>query len=257
MTKKQLQIQLVQYSPEWENAEANLNFLAELLEDTDADITVLPEMFNTGFSMNAEKIAETMDGQTVSWLKKFSLKKGKAICGSLSIKENGQFYNRFIFAADGQILAQYDKRHLFIFGGESEIYAHGNQRITFEYLGWKILPVVCFDLRFPVWLRNTDDYELMICPASWPSSRIDVWDALLKARAIENQSFVCAVNRVGTDGMNLAYNGHSCILSPDGKSLNLENTKNFLYHQNIDYDTLIKWRDKYKFLRERDGFQFI
>ncbi|MDR3272485.1 MAG: nitrilase family protein [Flavobacteriaceae bacterium] len=255
--KNKLQIQIVEYSPEWENAEANLNFLSQLLADTKADITVLPEMFNTGFSMNAEKISENMDGQSVSWLKNFSLKNGKAVCGSLPIKENGRYYNRFIFIADGKILTQYDKRHLFSLSRESDIYTCGNQRITFEYLGWKILPSICFDLRFPVWMRNTDDYDLIICPASWPRSRIEVWDTLLKARAIENQCFICAVNCIGTDGANIEYNGHSCILSPAGKPFGLQKTRDFLYSQTINYDELMSFRGKYEFLKERDNFRFI
>ncbi|MDR1876144.1 MAG: nitrilase family protein [Flavobacteriaceae bacterium] len=253
--KEELILQLVEYPPIWENVELNLNFLTQLLEDSHrGDIIILPEMFNTGFSMNASKISEKMNGITVTWMKNISLQYNIAICGSLAIEEEHQYYNRFVFIAQGEILAQYDKHHLFSYSGESKSYTAGNRKVVLEYLGWKICPMVCFDLRFPVWNRNVENYDLMINVASWPDSRMEVWDTLLKARSIENVSYVCGVNRVGTDGMNLNYTGHSVIFSPIGKELTLRKEKEYLYQQAISLDEVRKWRDKYRFLDERDKF---
>ncbi len=256
--KENLSLLLVEYSPEWENAEANLNFLSQLLKEVNQpDIIILPEMFNTGFSMNSSQIAEKPEGKTLNWMKEFSLQNSTAICGSLAIEENNQYYNRFVFVSNGEIIAQYDKHHLFTYSGESKAYTAGNRKVVFEYLGWKICPMVCFDLRFPVWNRNTEDYDLMINVACWPDTRIEVWDTLLKARSMENVSYVCGVNRVGTDGMNLVYPGHSMIFSPIGKELELIKEKEYLYRQTISLEEIQKWRNKYRFLDERDQFTIL
>ncbi len=256
--KENLSLLLVEYSPEWENTEVNLNFLTRLLENVNpADIIILPEMFNTGFSMNSSEISEKPEGKTLSWMKEISLKSSAAICGSLAIEENSCYYNRFVFVAEGKIIAQYDKHHLFAYSGESKVYTAGTKKIVFEYSGWKICPMVCFDLRFPVWNRNTENYDLMINVASWPDTRIEVWDTLLKARSIENVSYVCGVNRVGTDGMNLTYPGHSVVFSPIGKELELVQEKEYLYKQTLSLKEVEKWRNKYRFLDERDNFTIL
>ncbi|MDR2123316.1 MAG: nitrilase family protein [Flavobacteriaceae bacterium] len=257
-TKKELILQPVEYSPEWENTESNLRFLSHTLKESrGADIIILPEMFNTGFSMNPSKISEKMEGNTVNWMKSISIQNHTAVCGSLAIEEEGLYYNRFIFVAEGEIIATYDKHHLFSYGGESGVYTSGNQKITFNYLGWKICPMICFDLRFPVWNRNSENYDLMINVANWPDSRIEVWDTLLKARSMENVSYVCGVNRTGTDGMNLHYTGHSVIFSPIGKELNPEKINEHLFRQVISLDEVQKWRNKYRFLDERDHFTLL
>ena len=256
--KESISLHLVEYSPEWENTEQNLHFLSNLLQDTDTpDIIILPEMFNTGFSMNSPAISEKMEGKTIQWMKDISLHKHTAICGSLAIEENGNYYNRFVFIANGKIVSRYNKHHLFSYSGESSAYSAGNQKVVFEYYGWKICPMICFDLRFPVWNRNAEEYDLMINVASWPDTRVEVWDTLLKARSMENVSYVCGVNRVGTDGLNLTYTGHSAIFSPIGKELELKKIKEYLYSQTISLEEVQKWRSKYNFLAERDLFKLL
>lgn len=256
--QENLTIQFAEYNPKWEEARHNLQFLTKILQtDTPKDLIILPEMFNTGFSMNPSKIAEPMDGQTVRWMQEFSLANNSAIGGSLAIVENNKYYNRFIFVAQGKIIAQYDKHHLFNYGGESLVYTAGKNKVTFTYKGWKICPMICFDLRFPVWNRNTEDYDLMITIASWPDARLEVWDTLLKARAIENMAYVCGVNRTGTDGMDLHYSGHSVILSPIGKIVKTQKINNSLYESILSKAEINKWREKYKFLDQRDPFQWI
>ncbi|MGM5629554.1 nitrilase family protein [Apibacter raozihei] len=258
LNKNNLSLTLVEFAPEWENADHNLNFLSRLLLGTGpTDIIVLPEMFNTGFSMNSAKIAECMNGKTVNWMKEFSLNNSKAICGSIAVFENYNYFNRFIFVNNGEICACYDKHHLFSYGGENRNYSSGSTQIYFNFKGWKIFPTICYDLRFPIWNRNTENYDLLLNVASWPDNRIDVWDTLLKARAIENMSYVCGVNRIGTDFMNLNYSGHSSVVSPTGTLLKLNKINNFLFQQLIEKSEIHLWRNKYKFLDDRDSFKWI
>ena len=258
MITNDLFVNLIEYSPQWENCSENLSFLSLLLEDlASSDLIILPEMFNSGFSLNPTKIAEKMDGRTIKWMIEISLKKHTAICGSLVIEDNGNFYNRFIFVAEGKIVMYYDKRHLFSHGGENQSYTSGNKRVVFSYRGWKICPMICFDLRFPVWFRNTEYYDLLINVANWPDSRIDTWDTLLKARAIENLCYVCGVNRIGSEPTELNYIGHSSIYTPVGKKLNLTNKRNAIYSHIISLDEIKKWRSQYNFLDERDHFKIL
>ncbi|MEO8774359.1 MAG: amidohydrolase [Gelidibacter sp.] len=208
-----LNIALIQTALAWENAEQNRS---NLLKKIDAivepvDVIVLPEMFNSGFTMNPSKVAETMQGETISWMKNLAAKKQAAITGSLVIKEEERFYNRLVFVHPNGKVEQYDKRHTFTLAGEHKVYSAGSKKILVEYKGWKICPLVCYDLRFPVWSRNSDNYDVLIYVASWPAIRMVAWDALLKARAIENMSYCVGVNRVGTDGNNHDYSGHSAV----------------------------------------------
>ncbi|SDC88873.1 amidohydrolase [Williamwhitmania taraxaci] len=213
LTVAALQIDLL-----WENAIGNKTKIGNLLEDLspDVELVVLPEMFTSGFSQNSERLAEEMNGSTMEWLHKNADRYNLAIMGSMIVKEEGQFYNRMVFMEPGGIVQTYDKRHLFRMGDEHNYFSSGKERKVFDFRGWRILPQICYDLRFPVWSRNQNDYDLMVYVASWPESRRDVWSVLLQARAIENQAFVVGTNRIGEDGTGLTYSGDSVIIDPKG-----------------------------------------
>lgn len=219
-----LKISLIQSNLFWEDKRTNLtqftNRLADLAHQT--DIIILPEMFATGFTMNSSKLAENMDGITITWMKEIAFYTNAAVCGTAIISENNNFYNRFVFIEPNGKIQFYNKAHLFRMGDENKNFTAGNERIVIEYKGWKIAPFVCYDLRFPVWLKRTPnfDYDLIINVASWPEKRILHWQVLNQARAIENQCYVAAVNRVGEDGNQHIYNGQSVLYNPQGKLLN-------------------------------------
>ena len=215
-----LSVNLVQTQLAWEQAEKNYQHLADLMDQgsSNADLIILPEMFATGFSMNSAAVAEPMEGPSVNWLQQQSANRQCAIGGSLAITSDGQIYNRFLFSAPEQ-LACYDKRHLFRMGGEHKRYQSGGERKLVDFKAWRILPQVCYDLRFPVWSRNRNDYDLAIYVANWPAQRAYHWRQLLIARAIENQCYVIGVNRVGQDGNGLDYAGDSLVVSPRGELL--------------------------------------
>lgn len=206
-----INIALIQSDLVWENPVQNrLNFKEKIETlSQDVDLIVLPEMFTSGFTMNAETVAETMDGETVAFLKKMSAKKEAAIIGSLIIKENNKYYNRLVFVTPNEQIEHYNKRHGFSLAGEDKVFSSGHKKLIVNYKGWRICPLICYDLRFPVWARNTEDYDLLLYVANWPKPRIAAWDALLKARAIENMSYCVGVNRVGLDAKQYEYPGHS------------------------------------------------
>lgn len=252
---EKLQITLVEFDIEWENPQSNKEFLSDLLSGLKTDLIVLPEMFSTGFSMNVDQIAEEPFGSTFHWMKSISIELNTAICGSISTKENNKFYNRFYFVTPTETFV-YDKKHLFGYGRETEAYSAGNEIVSFEYLGWKIRPIVCYDLRFPVWCRNTDDYDLMICVANWPEVRVEPWKALLKARAIENMAYTIGVNRIGVDDYDLKYNGNSKIFDAVGGEIKLNSKNKILYQTEISAKSLKDDRDNFGFLNDRDRFEF-
>ena len=215
-----LKIVLLQSRLSWEDPERNLRHfdkrIAKIKKDS-ADIIVLPEMFNTGFTMNAKQMAETMQGETVGWMKAHAISKNAAVCGSLIVKEKGKFYNRLVWTQpDGEVL-WYDKRHLFRLASEHKTFSQGKKKLLFSFRGWKIFPLVCYDLRFPVWSRSDGTVDLILFVANWPEKRSYAWKQLLIARAIENQCFVAGLNRVGEDGKNIHYSGDSVILDPAGE----------------------------------------
>ena len=251
-----LNIYLVQTALSWENAAANRARLQWHLSQTSSNsLVVLPEMFATGFTMNPKDYAESMDGETVQWMK--SVSSNRAVCGSLAIIENGAYYNRFLAVHKGEIIAQYNKRHLFSFGGEHEHYKAGDETCVFEFQGWKIAPFVCYDLRFPGWIRKTmfsqELPEVLLFVANWPSARIGAWDALLKARAIENQSYLVAVNRVGNDGKGVAHSGHTQALRFDGDYLLSPHEREGIAHVVLEKGALAQFRLKFPFLGDADG----
>ena len=250
-----LKIGLAQFNISWEDPEANFQRLDMILPENEGlDILLLPEMWPTGFSMRPEKVAEQTPGPALNWMLEHSQKLNLAIAGSIPVEEDGKYYNRFYFVNSDGVIHYYNKRHLFSYGKEDQHYTAGESREVFEYRGWRIRLIVCYDLRFPVWCRNDQDFDLMLVAANWPSARIHHWDALLRARSIENQSYIAAVNRTGQDGNGLAYPGHSCILDMNGLVVLEMQDREGIESGTIDLDALKKHREQYRFLQDRDKF---
>jgi omega-amidase len=253
-----LKIAILQADLVWENAEQNRkNFLEKIHQiNEQVDLIVLPEMFTTGFSMQPKKIGDTMHGETIEWMRNIASEKNAAIAGSVIIFENNNFYNRFLFVHPSGEINFYDKRHLFTLAGEDKVYVAGKEKLILDYKGWKICPLVCYDLRFPVWARNTEDYDLLIYVANWPKIRIAAWDTLLKARAIENMCYTIGVNRVGVDANNYEYNGHSEAFDSLGKQVaeTQENTEETVVFT-LDKNHIFEIRNKLGFLNDRDLFE--
>lgn len=236
----------------WKNKEKNFNNIEQEFCETKADIFLLPEMFSTGFCMEAEEVADR-NLETLTWMKSFAKSKNSVVAGSASVEENGKFYNRFYFVFPDGNFEYYDKRHLFSYSGEDKIYTAGTERKIIEYKGFKILLQVCFDLRFPVFSRNQDDYDAILYVANWPKSRVEAWKSLLKARSIENQAFLFGLNRIGIDGYNIDYEESSLIYFPDGREISKR--ENNAVFSEWDLEELIEFRTKFPFLTERDGFE--
>lgn len=255
MEKKQkLKISLVQYDVIWEDNIANYHYLDQLLKEHQTDIILLPEMFASGFSMDVEKISEPPFGPSFRWMADKAKELKTAVAGSVSTKETNHYYNRFYFITPGQAVFIYDKKHLFGYGKEATVYSAGDQLSTIYYKGWKIRPIVCYDLRFPVWCRNTDDYDLLLCNASWPKARREAWMTLLKARAIENMSFVAGCNRTGEDGYNLIYQGDSHLFDSLGKEEEPINDHPEIIQFEMDKEQQDATRKHFNFLNDKDQF---
>ncbi len=251
-----LDITIVQADLHWHDASANREKFDSALAAIDAktDLVVLPEMFTTGFSMDAPNLAETMHGDSVDWMRRWAAQKSAAICGSLIISENDQYFNRFICAKPDGSLHTYDKRHLFRLADEHNHYAQGMETAVFELNGFRICPMVCYDLRFPVWSRNRDNYDLLLYVANWPSARHNVWATLLRARAIENLSFLAGVNRVGKDGNDHPYIGGSAIIDYLGNELADLGDAEGSATASLDLDLLNKFRERFAFAADADKF---
>lgn len=255
--QKKLNTALIQADLKWEDPQANRSYFTKEIEalSEDVELIILPEMFTTGFSMNAENLAEENDGLSFQWMREMAKLKDAAVTGSLIISEAGKFYNRLFFVFPDGSYNTYDKRHTFTLAKEDKTYAAGKERLIVEYKGWRICPLVCYDLRFPVWARNTENYDLLIFVANWPAKRIAAWDTLLKARAIENMCYCIGVNRTGIDGGGYNYNGHSAIYDCLGKNLTGENRElPFVVQVNLDKQYLEQTREQLKFLQDRDDF---
>jgi predicted amidohydrolase len=253
-----LRVALIQADLVWEKPHQNrLDFSKKIAAiSQDIDLIVLPEMFNTGFTMNPHAVAETMDGETINWLKNIAKEKNCAITGSLIIQEENKYYNRLVFAFPQGEIEIYDKHHTFSLAGEDKVYAAGKKKLIVDYKGWKICPLICYDLRFPVWSRNTEDYDLLIYVANWPKTRIAAWDTLLKARAIENMTYCIGVNRVGLDANAYEYIGHSSAYDSLGKIIsNIPDSFEDTTIINLNREHLKKTRKKLQFLNDRDEFQ--
>ena len=243
-----LTVTILQCELAWENPAANLSFFENQFEHSiqQTDLVVLPEMFTTGFSMNAQELAQGMDGTAVVWLLETAARYKVDITGSVIIRDGQRYYNRLIWAKPDGTLQTYDKRHLFRMSGEHEIYSAGNQTITVELKGWKIRPFVCYDLRFPLWTRNVKkQYDLAIFVANWPAPRAMHWKTLLRARAIENQSYVIGVNRVGTDGNSQPYDGNSSIVDPMGTLLYQQKDMPAIHTEKLNFDALTSYRESF------------
>ncbi len=251
--KEVIKISLAQFDIEWENPQSNLEFLDDLLDNHGSDLVILPEMFTTGFSMNARQIAEKPFGNSFQWMKSIAQKGNCAVSGSISTQENGKYYNRHYFVTPEETVV-YDKKHLFGYGKEPEAYSPGNEIVSVEFCGWKFRLITCYDLRFPVWCRNTDDYDALICVANWPAVRVEPWKALLRARAIENMAYTIGVNRIGIDDYDLEYNGNSKVFDPIGNELNLKTQSQFLFQTEISLENLRNYRENFGFLNDRDRF---
>ncbi|GGH67729.1 amidohydrolase [Phaeocystidibacter marisrubri] len=252
----ELHVSLVQTSLHWEDAKLNRQMFDEHLSEIQkTDVIFLPEMFSTGFSMRPSEVAEPMSGETVTWMKEKAKALNAVVTGSVVITENGKFYNRLIWAEPSGEIKHYDKRHRFSYAGEHEEYSAGQTRSTWEYKGWRIRPQICYDLRFPVWARNDDDYDLLFYVANWPARRSYPWKSLLVARAIENMSYVVGLNRVGEDGNGIDHSGDSVVLNPLGETVSAAqpNTTEVV-KATLSKSDLSATRERFRFLNDRDTF---
>lgn len=257
---KNLTISVVQFDIEWENIYANLNTLDNLLQEVPdtSHIILLPETFATGFTMQPQKHAQSMDGIIVSWMTGKAKTLKKIIIGSVAIHEDGKFYNRLICVFPNGIIYHYDKKHLFTLAGEHEYYQAGDKKLIIQVNGWKLALHICYDLRFPVWLRQSpnkeEQYDALLLVANWPERRIKAWSTLLNARAIENQAYVIAANRVGYDGNNIYHNGHSMIVDPLGEIIWISEQTTQVYTYTLDMHYLKDIRSKFGFLNDIDQY---
>ena len=252
-----LRISLIQSALHWENVTANLAMFSEKINaiTEPTDLIILPEMFSTGFSMQAEKLAETMDGEAVQWMRKTATQKGCVLVGSLMIKENNKFFNRLIWMRPDGSFEHYDKRHLFSLSDEPIIFTAGKERVIVELKGWRICPLVCYDLRFPVWSRNTaPHYDLLLYVANWPERRNIAWKQILRARAIENLSYTIGVNRVGNDGAQVYHSGDSAVISPLGEVLFEQAHDECTHSFSLDFSAQKTLRKQIPCLNDSDNF---
>jgi len=258
--KEELKVVLIQAPLVWENPKANRDYFSAKIKEInkETDLIVLPEMFTTGFTMNVQPLAETMNGKTINWMKQNAAECGAALTGSIIINENGNYYNRLLFITPEGELFHYDKKHLFTLANEQDHFNPGAKKLIVDYKGWKICPLICYDLRFPVWARNVENYDVLIYVANWPEVRTKAWDVLLQARAIENLVYCVGVNRVGQDGKGFNYIGHSAVYDALGEIITTQNyeTEN-VFQTNLSKVHLQEVRSKLKFLNDKDTFQLI
>ena len=250
---------LIQTDIVWENPSKNRKNLEEKINaiSDKIDLIILPEMFTSGFTMQPDNVAETMNGDSITWLRNIAKNKNCAITGSLVITENNKLYNRMVFVfPDGEI-QHYDKKHLFTLAGEDQIYTSGKEKVIVNYNEWKICLQVCYDLRFPVFSRNIENYDLLIYVASWPKVRTNAWDILLKARAVENLSYTIGVNRIGTDNNNLDYIGHSQIIDELGNFIIEPTEIEGVFIADLDKNKMLETRKKLNFLNDKDAFKLV
>lgn len=252
-----MKIALIQSDLYWEDVFKNRKSFESKINqiDSSVNLVVLPEMFSTGFTMNAPEVAETMEGETVLWLQSLAKQKNFAITGSLIILENEKYYNRMLFVFPSGKIEYYDKRHLFSLAGEDQFYTSGKEKVIVEYLDWKICLQVCYDLRFPVFARNVENYDLLLYVANWPKVRTNAWDTLLKARAIENLSYVAGVNRVGLDVNNYEHVGHSQVIDFLGNFILAPQETESVFIVELDKKAMIETRKKLDFLNDKDIFE--
>ena len=251
-----LRISLVQYDITWENPEANREKVGALLSryKPETDLIILPEMFTTGFSMHSAKLAEPMDGPSVQWMMGIAKKYDAAVAGSLITSIGKSYRNRFVFMPPDGDFSFYDKKHLFTLAGEEKSYTSGTHQIRINWRGWRLCPLICYDLRFPVWSRNnpTDPYDILLYVANWPDKRRNAWNILLKGRAVENISYVAAVNRIGTDGTGMEYAGDSQLVDYTGESLLHASLSEGVFSLDLFKAPLLEFRKRFAFLEDAD-----
>ena len=249
---------LLQFDTVWEDKETNLAYVSEKIASlpNDVDLVVLPEMFTTGFTMNPERVAEIENGKTLKTIQNLAQTNQLAITGSWVVEDGGKYYNRLFFVFPDGSYQTYNKRHLFTLAGEEKVYTPGIEKLIVSYKNWNICLLVCYDLRFPVYARIVNDnYDLLVYVASWPDRRITAWDALLKARAIENMSYVIGVNRCGTDPDGVLYSGHSQLIDYMGNEVIEPFTTASLESTHLSINDLKKARQKFAFLKDADDFE--
>jgi omega-amidase len=274
-----LTITLIQTDLHWEDKQANLDMLSKKIESIKekTEVIILPEMFSTGFSMNTELLAENMNGETIQWMKKISAEKNSVLTGSIIIEDSStndrgdkRYFNRLIWMLPNGDYGYYDKRHLFAYGDEHSHYHAGNKRLIASVKGWKINLLVCYDLRFPVWSRQSllsfgpdshregsgvrSEYDLLIYVANWPQRRNHAWKTLLQARALENQCYVAGVNRVGDDVKGIHYSGDSMIVDPLGEILYEKENEEAIFTYTLEKEKLHDVREKFPFWKDADAF---
>ena len=258
--QNELNIVGIQADLSWENPAENRAFFEEQINSLseNTDLVVLPEMFTTGFTMNPEKVAEKMDGETIAWMQKMASEKQAAITGSLVIQDDNKYFNRLVFVHPSGNIETYDKRHSFTLAGEDKVYNSGDKILIVNYKGWRICPLICYDLRFPVWARNTENYDLLIFMANWPVTRIKAWETLLKARAIENMSYTIGVNRTGKDANNYEYSGNSLVIDYLGEELSsLPKNEVGMVKAALLKSNQNTIREKLGFLNDKDAFEIM
>lgn len=258
-----LKITLIQSALHWQNPEANRAMFEEKIWQINeqTDVIILPEMFSTGFSMESEKLAEPMNFTTFKWMRQMAEQTKAAITGSVIIKDNGKYFNRLLWVQpDGQYKT-YDKKHLFRMAVENDHFSAGDQKLVVEWKNWRICPLVCYDLRFPVWSRNTYlsdlhrmNYDLILFVANWPAARVTAWDVLLKARAVENLAYAAGLNRVGEDGNDVAYNGHSAVIDFKGTAITELGEKESMVTVQLSAEELARYRKKFPAYLDADQF---
>lgn len=259
-----LKITLIQSDLHWEDIEANLAMFEEKvwqIGSNTTDVIVLPEMFTTGFTMTASKLAEHMNMRTFKWMKQMADQTGALMLGSYIVTVHGRYYNRLLWMEPGGNFKTYDKRHLFRMANEHKTYSSGESLLVASWKGWRICPLICYDLRFPVWSRNKWDFtarrplfDVMVYVANWPTARIEAWDILLRARAIENLSYVVGVNRIGIDGNGIEYNGHSAVISPKGEHIVINTDTETVRTVELNANSLHAFRDRFPAYLDADEF---
>lgn len=250
-----LNIALIQTDLYWEDPVSNCKMFEEKIASIpdDVDLIVLPEMFTTGFTMKPENILLSESEGTLKWMQQMAQEHNVALVGSIIFQEDGKFFNRLYFTSSEDNTASYDKKHTFTLAGEDEVYEAGSKKLIFEYKGFKICPMICYDLRFPVWSRNAEYYDVLIYVANWPKKRVNAWDTLLKARAIENMAYCIGVNRTGKDGLDFEYPGHSAVYDVLGEPLAFSKNEEILY-ATLNKEHIESTRKKLRFLEDRDRF---
>lgn len=254
-----LNVTIVQADLHWHAADKNRDMFSTIVrgQGDSTDLVVLPEMLTTGFTMDAEAHAEKMDGPSMEWLADLASSANAAVCGSIIVEESGKFLNRFVFMRPDRSYETYDKKHLFRLADEHQHYTAGNELITIDLHGWRLRPMVCYDLRFPVWSRNSNAYDLLLYVANWPSRRQNAWETLLRARAIENLSYVVGVNRTGTDGNGIPYAGGSAVIDFMGNTIVDLGDHARTATVCLEMDSLVTFRERFPFHADADRFSLL